>query len=229
MQQRTSFLKDEGDAYFRRNPATREELATRCDKDPLLAACGELDLAPRRILEVGASNGWRLAGFAARHPGASLCGVDPSRAAVEDGNARFPGLELVQGTADALAFEDGRFDLVVVGFCLYLCDRADLFRIAAEVDRVLADGGHVALYDFHVSRPYRRPYTHAQGLASYKMDYTRLFTWNPAYTTRQQRVFSHPGGAGGEDDQVAVSVLAKALHSAWPQGPLEAPGAEAGA
>ena len=66
-------------------------------------------------------------------------GIEPSFKAVE--TACTSGVNAVQGTADRLPYRDGLFDVVVFGFCLYLCDREDLFRIASEADRVLNDQG----------------------------------------------------------------------------------------
>ena len=45
------------------------------------------------------------------------------------------------GTADKLPFEDQSVDILVYGFCLYLCDREDMFNIAAEANRVIKSSG----------------------------------------------------------------------------------------
>ena len=47
------------------------------------------------------------------------------------------------GTADTLPFAAGSFDVVIAGFFYYLLDPADLFVVAAAIDRVLADEGWV--------------------------------------------------------------------------------------
>ena len=118
--------------------------------------------------------------------------------------------DLEVATADALPFEDASFDVVVYGFCLYLCDRADLFRIAAECDRVLDGDGLVVVYDFHREQPHANPYAHAPGLFSYKMDHARLFTWNPAFEVVERRLSPYP-----PDDEVAVTVLRRSVDAAW--------------
>jgi ubiquinone/menaquinone biosynthesis C-methylase UbiE len=149
--------------------------------------------------------------------GARVVGIDPSDGAIADGRARFPHIAFARGTADALPFPACSFDFVCFGFCLYLCDRSDLFRIVAEADRVLTDGGHLVIYDFYVRSPYRRVYHHDRRMFSYKMDYTRLFLANPAYRLLTLYAFGTDGGcARDEDDTVAVGVLRKHLESAFP-------------
>jgi ubiquinone/menaquinone biosynthesis C-methylase UbiE len=66
----------------------------------------------------------------------SCCtGLDSSNAPITE--AVNKGVDAKQGTADELPFPNNSFDIVVFDFCLYLCDRLDLFKITAEADRVL--------------------------------------------------------------------------------------------
>ncbi|MDO8533503.1 MAG: class I SAM-dependent methyltransferase, partial [Xanthobacteraceae bacterium] len=178
-EQKKIFISGEGDAWFARNRMAIEK-TVKDKSDPVLMSIKELSVRPRDILEVGCANGWRL-DLLAREYGAKGTGIDPSEEAITDGRRRFPALELRRGTADTLSFADGRFDLLIYGFCLYLCDRHDLFRIVAEGDRVLAEGGHLVIYDFLVNEPHRRIYHHDPRLVSFKMNYAALFYANPAY------------------------------------------------
>lgn len=220
--QKDTFLKCEGDAWFQRNSGTHADLERATRHDPLLLAYRELELTANNLLEIGASDGWRLECLRREHPAARCHGVDPSSAAVAAGRERYPQLHLEVGTADALHLSNESMDLIAFGFCLYLCDRADLFRIATEADRVLAPGGAIAIYDFHSDTPYSNRYSHLDGLASYKMDYAKLFTWNPAYQVQYQKIFPHPEVDGripacsSPDNQVAVTVLRRNVEAAWP-------------
>jgi SAM-dependent methyltransferase len=224
--QKDTFLQSEGNAYFKRNGTVHTDLEDKAGLDPLLRVYRKLALAPKSVLEIGASTGWRLECLRLEHPRARYYGLDPSSDAVAAGRAHFPGLHLEVGTADTLPFGDNSMELIAFGFCLYLCDRADLFRIASEADRVLAPGGTIAIYDFDSARPYRNPYTHRDGLWSYKMKYEAMFIWNPAYRIVAQEFFTHSldsaGGCGNlpDDDRLAVTVLSRDLNSAWP-GPGE--------
>ena len=215
--QKSVFLGSEGDAWFERNdPVLGREHAA---KDPILAAVKRLPAKPRSILEIGASSGWRLAALR-ESTGACCIGIEPSARAVKAATARYADITMHRGTADALPCADGEVDLLIVGFCLYVCDRSDLFRIAAECDRVLADGGRLIILDFHSAIPWRNPYVHVPGMYTYKMQYDAMFTWNPAYRIAEQRLTDHRSGAGDDPaDRLALTVLVKDLAGAYVDNP----------
>ena len=213
MKQRDVFLESEGDAWFERNvgggaPRTVDE------SDPLIAEvlglADTLPLSSASILEIGCGDGARLA-WLRQHRGCECSGLDPSARAVEAASARAVAAQ--RGTAERLPFADRTFDVVMFGFCLYLCDREDLFRIAAEADRVLKNPGWLLIHDFHSPSPSQRAYHHRAGIYSHKMDYRTLFTWHPGYTSYSHKVRHH--AAGGYTDEpgewVATSVLRKHL------------------
>lgn len=210
MNQKKVFLESEGDAWFRRN--TEALAAAKLpDSDPLLMEI--LRLLPDvgtglRILEIGCGEAVRL-GWLRKHRDLECYGVDPSAKAVAA--ARRRGVEAHQGTADHLPFQDGDFDIVSFGFCLSWCDPEDLFRIAYESDRVLANPGWLLILDFYSPTPTTCEYHHRPGLFTRKMDYRTLFAWNPGYTCLAHRVLAHSECTYTDDPSqwVATSVLRK--------------------
>lgn len=212
--QKSIFLAGEGDAWFERNhEAIQRRSMDR--SDPVIAAVARLaPTLPRaaRLLEIGCGEAKRLA-WLTQHQQLECHGIEPSGRAVAAAQAA--GVNALQGTADALPHAADSFDVVVFGFCLYLCDREDLFRIAAECDRVLKPEGWVVIHDFFASAPVQRPYHHKDGVYSYKMDYRQLFDWHPSYTCFAHDVMGHGGGALTDDPQewVALSVLRKKAHA----------------
>lgn len=99
MDQETIFLNSEGDNWFLRN---RDSLASpqHFESDLVLRPVEMFRLTPRKVLEVGAGNGFRLATIAQKY-GASYFGVDPSEEAIKDGNKRYPLLHLWGGWQEA--------------------------------------------------------------------------------------------------------------------------------
>ncbi len=214
--QRDEFLASEGNQWFARNRSALDAASPARERivDRLAG-----QLAPgraTRVLEIGCGQGQNLASLADRQP-IEGHGIDPSSDAVASGAARYPGLRLQVGTADALPFPDGAFDVVWFGFCLYLVDRPLLQRVVAEADRVLADGGLLAILDFDPDVPCARPYHHRPGLMSYKMDYAALFLANPAYVLVDKLSTSHTTGQWDPDPQerVALSLCRKNLEQAY--------------
>lgn len=210
MKQKEIFLQSEGDAWFTRN---QQGVATRelPDDDALLREI--IDFLPvntkgPKVLEVGCGDGTRLA-WLKDNLHADCYGIEPSVQAVATACAK--GINVQQGTADVLPFDNQSFDIVIFGFCLYLCDREDLFRIANEANRVLRMPGWLMMMDFYSPIPQARAYHHRPGVQSYKMDYRTLFTWHPDYEcmTHKVRHHSEMGYTDAPDEWVAVSVLRK--------------------
>jgi ubiquinone/menaquinone biosynthesis C-methylase UbiE len=210
MKQRDIFLASEGDAWLQRNAAA---LAARQlpDEDPLLVEIVDIARslpAGARILEIGCGDGARLR-WIREHLSLDCYGIEPSDEAVK--SARAHSLSVERGTADRLPHADQLFDVVVFGFCLYLCDRDDLFRIASEADRVLKTPGWLLILDFYSRTSTKRKYHHREGLFSHKMDYSSLFSWNPSYVTVTHKLRHHATGGYTDDpnEWVATSVLRK--------------------
>ena len=218
-QQKEVFKRSEGDRYYQRNKIKLEKMLKSWKNDPIIHTISGLDIHPQSILEIGCSDGWRLHALGDCYK--SRCfGIDPSGEAIQEGINRFPELSLQRATADEIPYANEMFDLVIFGFCLYLCDRMDLFKIACEVDRVLMNQGKLIILDFLPPFPYRNAYVHCSGIFSYKMNYSNLFLWNPAYYLIYQRVFAClPEKKHIPDERISVIALNKDTKWAYPDNP----------
>jgi ubiquinone/menaquinone biosynthesis C-methylase UbiE len=201
--QRDTFMAREGDGYFERNAASLERGSHVRDLVLERLAHHLNPTATSRVLEIGCASGVNLSVLGQMRPIEGL-GIDPSQAAVQAGSQRFPALSLIAGSAENLPYEDASVDAVWFGFCLYLVDRSLLHRVVAEADRVLKDGGLLAIHDFDPDLPSVRPYRHHEGLNSYKMDYSRLFLADPAYVLAEKVSFSHQSAQWSDDAQERV-------------------------
>lgn len=204
MKQKEIFLSGEGDQWFKRNSNSF------INKDPVLKSLKKLKINYKSVLEIGCCNGYRLNSL--KRKGVELYGIDPSLKAIDNGKKNFENLILSQGTADLLNFEDDKFDLLIFGFCLYLVDSDDLFKVSSEANRVLKNGGHLIIYDFEPSNEYFKSYHHKQGVLTHKMDYSKMFTWSKNYVLRQKQIFNHDGLTNDihdEDSRVSINILLK--------------------
>lgn len=208
--QKEIFLKSEGNQWYGRN-----DQVDRSEGDRIVEAITRLDLKPTSILEIGCADGSRL-DFLSKKYSSKCYGIEPSEKAVEAAAKKYPAVEVTQGTADKLPYQQ-KFDLIILGFCLYLCDRNDLFHIAAEVDRVLKDKGHLVVCDFYPHFPYQNIYHHCEDVFTFKMDYTQMFTWNPAYSSVYHFVYDHFGETSNvhPNEKIAVSALEKDTEHAY--------------
>jgi SAM-dependent methyltransferase len=104
-----------------------------------------------RVLDVGCGPGTIASAAAAR--GARAVGVDLAAGMLALGRERHPGLELVEGDAEALPFADATFDALVAGFILNHVPAVE--TALAEAARVLAPAGRLAVAVWE--RPDRNP------------------------------------------------------------------------
>lgn len=213
--QKDVFLGGEGDAWYSRN----EQHLREPSPDIVLGTLEEMRVAPKSVLEIGCADGYRIAKICERFGGAGF-GIEPSGRAVADGRSRYPSLSLQVGTADALPFADGQFDLVIFGFCLYLVDPRLHFRCVAEADRVLGEGGLLVIYDFIEPAPYHNVYAHRPGIRSHKMEFSRFFLASPVYRLLRRNMALSEHGVPAPDQSVGVDVLAKNYATAFPLNPF---------
>ncbi|ATC98057.1 MULTISPECIES: class I SAM-dependent methyltransferase [Pseudoalteromonas] len=211
--QRDIFLSSEGDKWFERN----KQVYSETHEDKVIDFIKAQELTPKRVLEIGCASGLRLHSLY-KEFGSDGYGVDPSSFAIETGKKNYPHLHLSVATADSIDFEKDSFDFVILGFCLYLCDREDLFTIAAKVDKVLKNGGYIIIQDFLPPYPYKNKYSHCEGLYSYKFDHSRMFTWNPLYSTLATDISTHSARElrTDVDERVGISLLYKQIDDAYP-------------
>ncbi|KZS54737.1 fatty-acid O-methyltransferase Mtf2 [Mycobacterium ostraviense] len=110
----------------------------------------QVNLAGKRVLEVGAGHGGG-ASYLTRtlHP-ESYTGLDLNPAGIAFCQKKYdvPGLDFVQGDAQNLPFADESFDAVInIESSLYY---PDFSRFLGEVARVLRPGGHFLYTDFRL-------------------------------------------------------------------------------
>jgi ubiquinone/menaquinone biosynthesis C-methylase UbiE len=204
--QRSIFLQSEGDAWFVRNKTSGLTGPDHID-DYIVEQISE----SHSVLEIGCAEGRRLSRLRTRIGNQTkLVGIDPSKEAIRFGSEQFSDLDLRVGTADSLPGNE-YFDAVILGFCLYLCDRNLLSKIVSEVDRVLNDLGFLMIIDFDPSQPHRRKYKHHESVWSYKMDYSQLFSVFPHYVLSEKFSLSHsgPNWVSTESERIAIWTLRK--------------------
>lgn len=185
-------LEKEADAWFYRNKRSLQEKERVSEGTKLTEAFLKKELFQgegKKILEIGSSYGYNLY-YLSKKFGAVCYGIDASRAAIEYGRELFEGVDLCQGISNDLPYEDEKFEIVIMGFCLYMTRRKDLMRTISEADRVLKEDGYLILVDFDTAIPYKRDNIHNSEIWTYKMQYINLFLANPQYYLVEKQIFS---------------------------------------
>ncbi len=195
MRQSDIFLRGEGDRWLERN---RADLGKN---DPVAQIIHRLGIRPLNVLEIGCSNGWRLAALREEY-GCDVMGIDPSQAASSEAIAN--GVPVFNATAAAMPIRGNGYDLVIYGFCLYLVDPVDWFKVVAEGDRVLKDNGYLIIYDFakFTDDVWGQQYVHCDGVVAYHVDFAKLWLGNPLYRETSRAMV-------GDGNSNMVTVLRK--------------------
>ena len=147
------YVDVEADAFHERNHAETDPTVLRPHKRRILERLGRAGVRPRKVVEFGCAYGDLLNHFAVEDD-AQAFGVEPSAKAVAKGLEAYDGrARLVQGTLaenplSADPAQRGSFDLVVVDDVFCWVARETLFQSVANVDALLAEGGHLYIQEF---------------------------------------------------------------------------------
>lgn len=188
--QKKKFLSTEGDEMYKRNEKFYENNDTDNDflAQKILQIFKKKKLKNKsKILEIGCGDAYRLKYLSKKLKLNKIYGIDPSKKAIKKANSSKVIAKV--GTADCLPFKNKQFDIVVFGFCLYLIDDEDLFRVIQEADRVLKNNGYIVIYDFYSIKVKYKSYKHCKDLKSRHMNYKNFFTIHPLYKLISENIF----------------------------------------
>lgn len=203
--QSAAFLQFCGDMWFDTN---RPDLG-RVDPVSEIMFDSLYPSKPRRVFEVGCSNGWRLKKIKDRY-GCWVGGLDPSKKAIAAGEVD----NLTVGLAHEVHTCCEPVDTLIYGFCWSFIGPEDYFAVLTSGDLLLEDGGYLFLHDRVAPYPATRTYANIDGtkgekaqVMMYEMDFTRLWTAHPHYTQVAKLLFP--------DRREAVYVLRKNIDGAF--------------
>ena len=211
------FLSAEGDAWFLRNRDHLESTKiNNIDVDFICNSLFPFKGGITNILEIGCGSGTKIANLA-EFFNASGFGLDPSHMAIdsakESAKDNRPELNFAVGLATDLPYSDQIFDLVFFGFCLYLVPPSETYKTLMEADRVVKNGGFIAILDFDYGSRKVNPYRHAEGVFSYKNNYSQIFTSSGYYSLVNKWSFSHSGKyfTSDRDERISIEILHKEI------------------
>lgn len=184
--QESYYLDQEADDYFNRNREKEQDppdyVLRRIDR--MLRLLDGNGVHPARVLELGAAGGLFLSRLQKEY-GAECLGIEPSLEAVQFAKEKHDEIDMRQGVASDLpADKTSYFDLVVLKGVLCWIGREELLRSVAEVDRVLADGGHLLIADYLPEYPTKNRNSHVdeEDIYCYKIDHSKIFLDTHIYT-----------------------------------------------
>lgn len=219
MIQENQFAEEEGDCYFERNYGAgggRENVLSEVEgidawrASRLNVVMERLPYIPKTLLEIGCCHGLNLE-YYRRKMGSQCFGADISPRAIAEGRRRFPEVAFEKADAAALPYPDDFFDVVSFDICMLWFEPKNLFRVAAEANRILKVNGTLVIFDFEAPVMYRNTCKHGEGVYSYKIRFRDMFLWHPAYSVMEIRSSSHSGTKfhPEADERLSLSMLYK--------------------
>jgi len=175
------------------NYFTRNDPAGFNGKDPVIDALDRIHAVTplKSVLEIGCGTGRRLNTIETRF-GARASGIDASQNAVKFGKKEYPHISLQVGLAPGCLenlISKASFDCIVLGFFMYLIPRERVFRLAAYVDELLEENGHLVISDFLTPTPSMTSYGHDERLNVYKYDPSGPWKRSPNYCEIERMVY----------------------------------------
>jgi ubiquinone/menaquinone biosynthesis C-methylase UbiE len=169
------FFDSEGNNWFNRNKSTLSQKGSK--NDEILSLLKMYNIKPKRVLEVGTSNGYRLFHMHEEYQ-CEVFGVEPSEEAIHFGQNVYPCINFQRSTVESMKYNDHFFDMVLINFVFHWIDRDSLLRSCANIDNVLKWGGHLVIGDFQIPSFIKRKYHHItnQDLFTFKMPYKNIFS-----------------------------------------------------
>ena len=193
------YLTKEGDDYFQRNFGGKEPPRLRPAKIAIHEQITALGIAGAAVLEYGCCYGDLLAVLAEEKPGRLCVGIEASEGAAAFGR-KLSGaaVQFHHGTIAANPVNSdpdflGRFDLVVVDDVFGWVSRETLFQSLANIDQMLAEGGHLFIRDFYPIEKLKNRNHHIADaeVFNYKIpgSHARLFESSGLYEIVSQRIW----------------------------------------
>jgi len=175
------FKEFEGDRWFDRNKdriGTEESLSS----DLPIKLIELYDLKPKKCIELGCSNGWRLNEIYKRIR-CECIGIEPSKKAVEEGRKKFKNIQFFNSTADSVPLDDESVDLVIINFVFHWISRKTLLKTVYEIDRILKNNGYLIIGDLYPDYPTKVKYHHLpdENVFTFKQNYVEIFISTSCY------------------------------------------------
>jgi predicted O-methyltransferase YrrM len=205
MKQEDIFSTTEANSWFLRNKDVIKNKSR--EKDITYQYINQIipELQPKKILEIGCCNGYRL-NWLTEDFSIECIGIEPSSLAIKYGTKQFKDndlLTLINTKVDDSfwrndfnhLFEDDSLDMIIFGHCFYLISPEMYFLITYQIDRAIREHGVIVIFDFDTT-PQRTEYEHykTEKLWSYKMDFSQLFSRHPMYKLISKNYINYDQG-----------------------------------
>lgn len=162
--------KCDGDNWYLRN---KNSLGKEFDLPLFLL--DSYSIKPKKVLEIDAFNGYRLAKIHERYS-SDVTAVEPSEKAIENGKKMHPCARFSKNTCEKFNTEE-KYDLIIVNFVFHWIYREDLYTCVNKIDKFLEDEKYLIIGDFGTEHFFKRQYHHSKDADLTKAK--KVLSWQP--------------------------------------------------
>jgi ubiquinone/menaquinone biosynthesis C-methylase UbiE len=172
--------KFEGDSFFKRNirDIDNENLNSR-SSETIINFLNTKKYTFQNVLEVGCSGGYQLNKYfnslnLKKNP--YFLGIDLSSKAINFAKKKYKTLHFKQVSSLKIQNLNKKFDMIILGFFLFLLDREEIFNQFNEVVKSLKKDGILIINDFFPKISHYNLSKHSKKIKIYKMRYDKFLT-----------------------------------------------------
>lgn len=174
------------------------------EKHPVIQAIKKNKIRPKKLLEIGCSTGFVLEKIN-KLTNAKCYGIDASRQAIKDGKKLFKRIKLFHGIIEKSKLKNDKFDLIILGFFLFLMPPNKILNLFNIVDSMLKNNGKVIIYDMHNIGFKKKIYKHNKNLSTFRWDFKNVFLSLPYYKLIHKKIDRYKKS----NDKTEISILKK--------------------
>ena len=174
------------------------------DKHPVVNAIKKNKIKSKKLLEIGCSTGFVLKKISSL-TNAKCYGIDASRKAINDGKKLFKDIKLFHGIIEESKLKKEKFDLIILGFFLFLMPPNKILDLFNIVDNMLKINGQIIIYDMHNIGFKKKNYKHNINLSTFRWDFKNVFLSLPYYKLVHKKIDRYKKS----NDKTEISILRK--------------------
>jgi predicted TPR repeat methyltransferase len=178
----TKFIKYDSDAFYKRS-INRIII----NKDRTFKIIKKNTIKFKNILEIGCQDGHREIIYKSLNKNIKYYGVDVSKKAIKIGKSYNRNIfNLSSLKIDKL---NKKFDLIVLGFILYLMNREDIFKQMDVIYKCLSPNGHLIIQDFESNITHYNQYRNYKKIFTYKTNYSNLLKSSNLFLLIDKKIY----------------------------------------
>ena len=177
-------LSEFGDAWYKK-------VKFNSNSSGIVKVLKELNISANKILEIGCGRGKTLFKLKQKIKNAKLIGIDVSKEAIIYCKKNYKNINFYNLDSLKILKLKGSFDVIILGYFLYLLPREKLFEQFDLITKKLNINGIIIINDFKTNYPCYNFNISNKKILSFKTDYEQFLTCSNNYELIYKKEIIH--------------------------------------